>query len=266
MTAISVQKQGQSDKTEWKERGISCSLSIGMGIFWRKFGGKNYGVYQHFDLNSGSGINEDFDCIGSPLAFVREVDRLPGFRYRAHFVDVNPAASAALSKNPEIDRRHCYIHCGDNQDFCQAIPDIIDLTDKHKMAIGSVLIDPNGADVPIDEIALLSEKCPRIDFIVNWNSTAFKRCLNNPKVAPKGRLHELIEAANRSNWLIRRPVSCHQWTLLVGRNMATGDHRSMGFYHLDSPAGKEIFDYCNLTREEFDKNLKKGQAQLELVP
>lgn len=252
--------QGQSkDATEWKERGIAAAISVNLQIFASRFANKPWAVYQHFDLNSGSGMNKEVGCIGSPLAFMQSVDDLGIKNYRAHFIDIERDMVKALQIMPGMDRNNCCLFHGDNKSLIAAIPDLIRMTDKPKFAIGTVLIDPNGADVPINELAWLSMECPKLDFIINWNSTIFKRLKGR-----KGRLEDLMEALNKKYWLIRKPVSVHQWTVLVGRNVKIGDHMSMGFHHLNSEIGQHIFKTCNYTKTEYSEILESANPQGEL--
>lgn len=252
-----TQGQGQSIDTEWKERGIKAALIVNLRIFKNKFGDKSYATYQHFDLNSGSGVNEDFGCIGSPLAFMSAIEQEGLSNFSAYFVDIDRNAIDSLMKRPGMSHPACtHIH-GDNASFISAIPKLVSLNDRPDMAIGTVLIDPNGTDVPIDELAWLSRECPRLDFIINWNSVAVKRCGGR-----KRGLNELIDAIDKRFWLIRKPVGKWQWTLLIGRNTKVGDYQSMGFYDLEGPVGRDIYEKCNYTKSQYQKKREKPQLKL----
>lgn len=251
--------QGQShDSTEWKERGIAAALSINLRIFKSKY--KSWATYQHFDLNAGSGMNDQVDCIGSPLAFIQSVDALGISNYRAYFTDIDYDTIEKLHAYPEMKRKNCFLFHGDNRSFIYAIPDLIRLTDKRpEYAIGSVLVDPNGSEVNIEELAWLSVKCPRLDFIINWNSVIFKRLQG-----AHGTLCGSIKSLNKKHWLIREPTGGHQFILIIGRNARIGEHPAMGFYHLNSDRGQEIFHTCNLSKAE-DKSRILTQYQSELA-
>lgn len=251
--------QGQShDSTEMKERGIASAISINLRIFKSKY--KPWATYQHFDLNAGSGMNDQVNCIGSPLAFIQSVDNLGISNYRAYFTDIDHDTIEKLHTYPEMKRENCFLFHGDNESLITAIPDLIRLTDKKlKYAIGSVLVDPNGSEVNVDALSWLSKQCPRLDFIINWNSVIFKRLQG-----AHGTLCSAIKSLDKKHWLIRKPSGGHQFILIVGRNMRIGEDKKNGFYHLNSDLGQEIFHTCNLTKAE-DKKRIESFYQSELV-
>ena len=91
--------QGQGVTTEFKERGLQAAFTINLKVFnglnarynnaWRYF---------HFDLNCGSGINEEVGCIGSPIAFINAAEQTGCQSYFAGFCDTNETALAKLLK------------------------------------------------------------------------------------------------------------------------------------------------------------------------
>lgn len=255
----SYKGQGQSrDTTEWKERGIAAALSINLSIFARRYRNSRWAKYQHFDLNAGEGVNTQVNCIGSPLAFIQTVDELNLTNYRAYFVDIDRAIIEALHSHEAMSREQCILFHGDNKSIIYAIPELIRLSDKPEMAIGSVLVDPNGSEVNIEALAWLSEQCPKLDFIINWNSVIFKRLQG-----AHGSLEAAIAVLGKKHWLIRKPTGGQGFTLLIGRNMLVGDHRTMGFHHLQSDLGQEIFHACNLTRTENNRRIASVQKELQ---
>lgn len=238
--------QGQSgDATEIKQRGLSFAFRIGMVV------AKNHPAdgYFHFDLHAGSGYNEEADCIGSPLAFLSEARRAGCATYFAGFCDRDSAQIKTLLNRPEIDHDRCRLFHGDNAELLQMVPDIIRLYGKRKTAFGSVLSDPNGAEVPIDGLAWLARECPRIDIILHWNSTVVKRLRGGIKPDQMS-LADAICHIKKSSWLIREPVGKHQFTMLIGRNFRFDDWKSFGFYHLDSPKGQDILQRCSSAKHE----------------
>lgn len=241
--------QGQSDVvTERKIRGISSALALNMTVF-KSLKRKNARArYQHFDLNAGSGINEDAGCIGSPLAFL-EATKIAGVNhFNAHFVDHNKGRIKELLKRPGMEAEECNIHYGDNRTFALSIPGIIiHHGERPERALGSVLVDPNGTAVNIDILHWLSAQCPKLDFIINWNAAAFKRCQGD-----KGRLEDITSPFVKRHWLIRDALGPWQWSLLIGRNFKMNDHKSEGFHHLDSPMGQKIFRKLNHTKKELE--------------
>lgn len=241
--------QGQGMSTEFKERGLQAAFKINLNVF----NGLNekYGcpwTYFHFDLNCGSGINEEIGCIGSPLAFLRATKETGCQKYFAGFCDTNQQALSKLIKQDEITNdQNCFLFHGDNASLISAIPEIIRKYDHPQKAMGMVLSDPNGASIPIDELAWMSNECPRIDLVLNWNSTQFKR--NRGAFGDdRPTLSDAINKMNKRFWLIRQPMGRWQWTLLIGRNMQISEYPSLGFYHLNSSRGQEIFRRCNYVR------------------
>ena len=245
--------QGQSITTEWKERGISAACTIGLRIFKATVQGKaRFGIdrfrYFHFDLNAGGGFNTEANCIGSPVAFMRAAHAQQIDRVAVHLCDWDEAAIRSLLANPEIGQdERCRIHHGDNRGLVPAIPNILRMYgEKPQFAIGSVLADPNGTDIPVEELAALSTLAPRLDFIINVNATAFKRCQRG------GEIPDLIQQLNKKHWLIRRPTSRHHFTLLVGRNIPTGDHAALGFFNLSTDIGQHLLRQASLNRTQIE--------------
>jgi hypothetical protein len=252
--------QGQSgDATEIKQRGLSFAFRVGLAVLKKSF---NKYPYFHFDLHAGSGYNDDAACIGSPLAFLSEVRFAACDNYFAGFCDKDEKQVRALLQRPELDHSRCRIFHGDNAEFLQMIPRVITHhNERLHYATGSVLSDPNGAAVPIEELAWLAETCPRIDVILHWNSTIVKRLRNGIK-PDQISLTDAIKQIRKSHWLIREPVGIHQFTMLIGRNHRFNDWRAMGFNHLDSPVGQNIFERCSLSKREIDKLQMQAQGGL----
>ncbi|MCU0246153.1 MAG: hypothetical protein MUC42_06250 [Bryobacter sp.] len=251
--------QGQSAATEAKERGLGAAFATNLRIFNARFGNDRRAIYMHFDLNCGSGTNEEVGCDGSPIAFLHAARRSDVHRYMASFVDRDTKAVNELLARKEIaEDDRCFVLHGDNGEYIETIPGIIrGRGERPEFAIGSVLCDPNGTDVPVPRLARLSGTCPRLDIFINWNSAAYKR-----QRGAKGTLREAIETIGKKHWLIRAPIGIHQFTVLIGRNVATNDHKSEGFHHLNSEHGQYILDRCNLTKTEFEETAGRGQGKL----
>lgn len=260
MTRDSITKQGQSDATEFKERGLEAAFAINLKIFKstiaRKFGDRF--PYWHFDLNCGCGINDKIGCIGSPLAFLRAVESAGLSRYFAGFCDINQDhLSSLMAREALINNDQCFAFHGRNASLVESIPDIIRSVERPERAVGMVLSDPNGFEVPLDELADLSRKCPGIDIAIHWNTRI--RRLYRGHGWEFVDIDEAIAMLNKSHWLIREPRGNHQWTVLIGRNIKTGDHKTLGYYHLDSPKGADIMDRCKARLQDNDP-----QAEFDL--
>lgn len=145
------------------------------------------------------------------------------------------------------NEERCFLFHGDNASLIDAIPDIIDNIDRPEKAMGMILSDPNGAGIPLDPLARLSNKCPKLDLVLNWNSTQFKR--NRGAFGDdRPTMRDALDMLNKKHWLIRQPMGRWQWTLLIGRNERIGEHPALGFYHLESPKGQDIFRRCNFAK------------------
>jgi hypothetical protein len=174
-------------------------------------------------------------------------------RFFAGFCDLDSSKLTTLFNRPELQRQDCWAFNGDNNELAYAIPELIQQQGENpNYAVGMVLADPNGADIPLESLEWLAQTCPKLDFIINWNSARAKGNRANPVYG--GDQYPTLETAirrlNKQHWLIRQPLSAHQFTLLIGRNTKIGDHRSLGFHHLHSPVGQAIFRTCNFTRTE----------------
>lgn len=241
--------QGQGDSTEWKERGLGAAFYINLTISKKM----EWSTYYHFDLNSGSGHNEEIGCIGSPLAFLQAVKETSHKKVQAHFVDKNKESVKKLI--PKIDK-NWFCHFGDNASFVSVIPEII--KDKPQFAIGSILCDPNGTQIPFYELSKLLAKYMRLDIIINWSATSFLRTrkssickTDNPSIS------DLPELFNKKYWLIRKPQSKHKFLLLVGRNIKVQPHNNLHFYDMESTQGKQIVYECDNTRAERFYSIQK---------
>lgn len=247
-------QQGQSDSTEFKERGLEAAFAINLKIFKstivKKHG--NRFPYWHFDLNCGCGFNEDIGCIGSPLAFLRAADSLDLPSYFSGFCDINENYIKALMNREQVrGNKHCFAFHGKNASLVDAIPNIIATRERPARAIGMVLSDPNGFEVPLDELSELSRQCPGIDVAIHWNSRI--RRLYRGQGWEFVDIDEAIAMLNKAHWLIREPRGAHQWTVLLGRNIETGDHKTLGFHRLNSEYGAHIMQRCKARLQHDDR-------------
>lgn len=260
--------QGQGDWTEHKQRGIGAACAVSLSIFRAKFGASRW-RYWHFDLNAGTGHNEQAGCIGSPIAFLRQAASSGVGNFQAHFVDIQASSCAQLLARPELENEpRAFVHHGDNREFVYAIPEILRRYGENPLhSIGTVLVDPNDSRVPLNELERLSRLCPKLDLIINWNSTAPKRVNGqfekNGIGEPVPTLAECIERAGKKSWLIREPIGgAHGFTLLIGRNIPVSDHKVMGFHRLESEKGQSIFELCHYTRTQLAAIAEQRQASL----
>ena len=240
-------KQGQSDLvTERKQRGLAYAFELSAAVIrknasWAK-------PYLHFDINAGNGYNERAGCVGSPVTFMQVFGGLQHFR--ATFIDNDAEQLSTLRKRALIqyDPR-CNLHHGDNAEFLRS------LQINGYWQFGTILSDPNGSDLPIEELIYLSRRFQKIDHIYHWNSTITKRLRYGIKPSQIV-LADIPRLIRKKFWLIREPVGPHQFAMLIGRNYRGNDWRSGGFYHIDSPEGEAIMDRCSRSNKEREADLQ----------
>jgi three-Cys-motif partner protein len=256
-----VVTQGQSTATPFKMLGIvAAAVGIGAKIHGAKFGQKY--PFWLFDLFCGTGYNERADCIGSPIAMYREAVRC-GVAPLMHCVDRDPEALSILSAESLVienfDKR-IFLHNGDNAEFHVLAFERVRERENPQYAHGIALFDPNDSVINLELLAGFSRLLPGVDIVINYSGAAIKRA--NGAGANRADLRAYLEAADKKHWLIRRPLGIWQWSLLIGRNIPTGDYRAIGFEHLDGSAGKAALQSLLLTRSDFAN--ASGQSTLGL--
>lgn len=254
--------QGLSDRTPHKLDGFSRILDQNIGIV----SGKHKGApYVHIDLNAGSGTNliDGVEYPGSPMllaAMTRKWSR-PVW---AHFVDRDDAACDSLIKrlaehNATIgrdERPHFRVFRGDNATFLLGAANLLERDGVPRDTFGSILCDPNGADVPFDTLRAFSWRFRRIDIILAISVTAMNRARTS---SPNGRFGDKYLAdipsffSNKRNWSIAPPHPADKWrrVILVGRNYSYG--LVSGFYQWGSVAAERVLAEYNLTKNEKKK-------------
>ena len=243
---MTASRQGQSDlATERKQRGLAYALALSAAVIrknssWAK-------PYLHFDLNAGNGYNEIAGCVGSPVTFMKMFGELPNFR--ATFIDCDEEQLRVLGSRAVMQDQRCILHQGDNGEFLRALQ--LD----GRWQFGTILSDPNGADIPVDELVYASRRYPKVDLIFHWNSTITKRLRYGLKPSQIV-LSEVPKLMHKSAWLIREPVGPHQFAMLIGRNYRGNDWPGGGFHHLDTPEGEAIMDRCSRSNKERKADLE----------
>jgi three-Cys-motif partner protein len=237
--------QGQGSNTTRKESAFRGIFAMNLAV--QK---KRRHLYYHFDLNAGSGYNELANCDGSPIVFLNTALAAGVSTYRAHFVDSDDQAVRALLER--ITDERATVHHGDNAEFVRAIPRLIKhYGDDLEYALGSILCDPNGTGIPIDELARLSQQCPRLDIILNYGNRGWKRARGAHIESAQLVLEDLLSKLQKKYWHIQEPPinDPQEWMILIGRNFLMGDWQKMGIFNLDSPKGKEILRRSLTIRE-----------------
>lgn len=240
--------QGQSRATIDKERCIASAFAISMKIVNGKFGHSPF-TYFHLDTNAGSGFNEDVKVDGSPIVFHRMADLyMPDMRREAFFCDINADAMRSLhSRLSENWNRCSYLFQRDNEEVLDVFAERIrNSGERANYVLGSVIVDPNGywyrsnsgVGPPTKALIEFTRRYPRIDIILNLN-TRWRRLAAGHDWYDDVPPRQVLALLNKKHWLIRRThYGGNEYMLAVGRNIPTGDHRAIGFHHLDSEQGR----------------------------
>lgn len=253
--------QGQSAVTLDKERRIAAAISIGMRIASSRFGGKGF-KFWHFDANSGCGWNDAVDVPGSPLVFWQAAKEcLSGLEPCPFFCDFDKTAMEGLhgriSQN-EVSKTGSNLILGDNEEGIEIFSEYIRRSRENPAyAVGSIIVDPNGyfyrnaknVGAPVNALPALSREFPRIDIILNLNIRTFhlQRSQNHNVIPPR----DVLRSLNKKQWLVGRAGSSGcRFLLAIGRNIVTGDHKSLGLHDAESEIGQSILNAAESQRQE----------------
>lgn len=252
--------QGQSHGTEDKVRGFMSVFKQNIAAVKGITSRSTWPVmYFHFDLHGGSGWNEEVDVIGSPVLFA-QLANIQGIRYVMHAAELDSHRAKSLGRMLRCDSS-CFVRHGDNCDLVAEIPYIIrSHGEKPEYAYGTIVIDPNNPSggVPYEGLSELFAECKRLDVIFNFPAGAMKRLRTS--LSTTGGFSRIVRHPDmRQEWSkkygqIRRPLTEHQFTLLVFRNTPWNDgHRAIGLYDIDSREGRQLLERAALTESERKK-------------
>ncbi len=205
-------------------------------------------IYHYIDAYAGPGYNEEEQCDGSPVIFLKTAEKLE-IDYRAWFVE-NDIKSVKELRERVKGYRNCEVYPFDNT---RSVPEIArGLPDN---AFGLVYADPNG----IPDIDMLSKvsrilKLDKFDILIRYNATATKR--NEPQTGM--RMLDHLSQIDKTHWIIREPRAgdIWQWTFLLGLNWGgLNDWKSQGFLYAITPDGivpeaADIINKLNYTKDE----------------
>lgn len=267
--------QGQSLVTIDKERRIGAALSVSMKIANAKFGGKRF-KFWHLDANAGSGWNDEVSVPGSPVVFWQAARQyLPDMIPAPFFCDHTQDTMKALQRQLDDDARaQSFLIPGDNEEAIDVFAESIRRSGENPgYAVGTMLIDPNGyfyrsADgtgAPVKPLQWFCREFPRIDLILNLNMRTFhmQRAHGHAVLPPR----EVLNGLGKSNWLVcqaRRGNA--RFLLAIGRNVSTGDHRSLGLHASTSEIGRAILDAETKQGTLFDVRDLSGLPRPSGVP
>jgi len=247
--------QGQSIVTYDKERGFSAFFEIQAkavnGIFSRsRFENK----YFAFDLHAGCGFNERVKVSGSPILTIDAFENanVP-FVLHASEIDKTTAIKLAAATRHVSDVHVVY---GDCREMVEMIPEIIKAYgEKPQFAYGHILIDPNRpADIPCDEIQVVTRICPKLDIAFNFPGNAMKRIKAGHGIDNRFfiDIDDVPDLLGKKYVLIRMPFASDGWhfALIVGRNFPFRDHKKLRLHEWDSDEGREARRKIRFTKAE----------------
>jgi hypothetical protein len=254
-----MNSQGQSRATIDKERRIGSALKVCMSIAARKFANQGYN-YWHADLNAGSGINDKIGVPGTPLVFFALAEELlDGLPPQIFFAERERSRAndlLGLIKTSSFARQS-YLFPHDNEEVIEVFAEYIRKRERPQFAIGSVLIDPNGwffrnqknEGAPVAGLLRFVKEFLRIDVVLNLNVRAYQmqRAHGHDVKSPR----ELMLELQKTFWLLSRAqYGGDRFIQMVGRNVETGDHKSLGIHKSNSSEGQVILDWADGSRQE----------------
>lgn len=255
-------KQGQSAVTEEKARGFSSVFEQQIAVVSRS-PMLTQQPYVHVDLHAGCGFNHEVGVIGSPMLFL-ETARRHRLDYRLFCCEIDRGRCDELGKRMKHDHR-AFPHFGHNADMCDCVPDLMRMHGiEPNMAVGSVLIDPNGFSdqIPWDSLERLFAVCGRLDVIFNFPGLAYTR---NRGHAEHVHIDLLPKRLRKQCWFIRQPLPVQKFTLCVGRNtgkLSIPTRNGLPFARWDSIEGKRYRLRAMLKSEEYERLPLPGQMEL----
>jgi len=196
------------------------------------------------DLNCGSGYNETVKCAGSPLILVNSLlsSKLNPLQIKMAFIDWNATYIETLRNRPELNLHNIHI-----QDAISNSKWLEDYSDEFigTSPLGLIYCDPNGATIPLSQLAGISQKYLQFDIVIHLSATVIKR--NN---GAYGKLHtktlnNITTDICRDYWYIRRNHSKWQWIMLIGSNIPLNLNQLLNFHSLDSKEGQDILNYIS---------------------
>ncbi|HEU0180314.1 MAG TPA: hypothetical protein VFV58_39260 [Blastocatellia bacterium] len=255
-------RQGQGLSTCDKGRRIAAMFSMSMRILYPG------DTYYHFDLNAGSGWNDEYGVPGTPLVFL-ELAQKHLRRWKAMFFELDNARAGELETRLR-GRPNCRVEMLDNRHFMEWAKGM------PPHAVGSIVIDPNGwlyrsrtgAGVPVAEIIECCARFPRMDLIMNLNLRHYRLMRGDLKANPEKahrrlyRLEEMPKLFHRPHGLIsdRSNHGHGQFVRMILRSARMRPYDAMGWHLLDSPEAKEIYRLAEMTTEEGDVAHAIGRA------
>lgn len=224
-------------------------------------------IYHYFDMNAGCGRYLNYE--GSPLVAI-DVAKEKGLRLDRLFFEKKKRNAILLQQNTGAefvyrDHRRCLpCVCGIRPDQptgrCEKCRKL-GHDQFNGNGYGLIYHDPTRTrDISFRTLAVVSEKLPIIDILIYLSATAIKRVSG---AFGRERLQQLLGPIHKKYWFLRQPDSADQWTFIFGTNWKDFPQlKSIGFYSLESPIGKDIFARLDKTKNEFAQSYRMQQPTL----
>jgi hypothetical protein len=245
--------QGQSAYTRFKEERfvpvLAQSLRISKADKIARF------AYYHVDLNAGSGFNEEVKVAGSPLNFLAAVERNQRRNFYAFFVDRDLSCIRDLIRRPQVEAHADRVRLfhADNAEILPIVSEFVAAREPNPhLAIGSILIDPNGyhKGVPWEALREFCAAHPRFDLFINLNIRSYR--MERSHILTDWKQYELRPVSQFPTWFSRPhwmwtdivQLAGNSWMQFVARTMATDTpgYSQIGFYDSRSERGRFILN------------------------
>lgn len=239
---------GHSSATAEKQQALEAVLSMHINVVksilsrWPKYPRP----YHYIDTNAGTGYNDQEDCPGSPVVFLKTATRI-NVPIWARFIEINAGNRVFLDGCTGCFPGNHLSITGDNQ---KELPTLMDQLPRN--AYGIIYCDPNGINHDhLDMLAAASVhiNCKKMDILIRCAGSAVKRTQHLTGL----KLLDYVSGIEKKHWLVQRVSSSDrwQWTFLLGSNwpdMPT--YKKHGFIRLDSDEGKDQIERLNYTNRE----------------
>ncbi len=238
----------RSEHTQAKQLSFRKMIDLHMQItlnIVRKHSGWAKQSYRYFDLNAGPGIDPITGELGSPLIALEKANAIWKDDYEMDFFEIDPISYFKLRRailSPNVRVFNCNNELVDN-----FLPDGVD-----KTQYGLVYADPSAAPrLAIEPMGAICDRFPKVDAMFNIAATSIKRANSTKPPEEILRLDDMRARINKKHWIIRKPISQFQWTILLGTNWLNyPDWEKNDFVSIHSDLGKEWLAICNLSERE----------------
>ncbi len=243
---------GASEITPIKQAHFRQILGIHLKIVHAIFLKRRYSLdtFFYFDINCGHGMSEDSTQKGSPLIFLEEIQRFPGMKYEAVFIDMEKRNIDLLKQRLPKSTSCVQCFCGDHAEI---LPQFFSRTTT-QWHYGLLYTDPDGI-FNAELIADFSRQplYQATDILINCPAAAIKRVRKSSKCQESRTLEDRLDLIKKKSWLVRQTLrrSTWQWTFLLGTNWnAFPEFSQISMVKRSSKQGKAIFEKLNYTNGE----------------